>query len=106
MKKFIIISYTVLKKFKKIKISTHCCLVINQNVKLFFFITSSQKDPDPGSKSGYEILDFQFEDPDPKLLISDPEHCFTGISESGSKSNFFTKSKENILKIILSDLTQ
>jgi len=25
--------------------------------------------------SGSEIHDFQFEDPDPKLLISDPEHC-------------------------------
>jgi len=66
------ISYTILEKFKKLKISTHSCLVINQNWKLFFTITSSQKDPDTGS--GSEILDFQFEDPDPKLLISDPEH--------------------------------
>ena len=50
------------------------CLVINQNCKLFFTITSSQKDPDPGS--GSEILDLQFEypDPDPKLSISYPEH--------------------------------
>jgi hypothetical protein len=40
-------------------------------------------DPDPGAPklqiqcgSGSEILDFQVKDPDPKLLISDPEHCF------------------------------
>jgi len=38
----------------------------------FFTISSSQMDPDPGS--GSEIPYFQFEDPDPKLLISDPEH--------------------------------
>jgi len=68
------VSYTILEKFKKLKISTHLCLVINQNQKLFFTITSSQKDPDPGSGSGSKILDFQYEDPDPKLLISDPEH--------------------------------
>jgi len=47
VKKFIIISYTILEKFKTIKISTHLCLVINQNWKLFFTITCSQKDPDP-----------------------------------------------------------
>jgi len=69
-----IISYTILEKFKKLKILTHLCLVINQNLKLFFTIISSQKNPDPGS--GSEILDFQFEDLDldPKLLISEPEH--------------------------------
>ena len=59
VKKFIIISYTILEKFKKLKISTHLCLVINQNWKLFFTITSSQKDP--------------------KLLISDPEHWFIAL---------------------------
>ena len=34
-----------------------------------------QKDPDPGISdpgSGTEIPDFQLEDPDPKLFISDP----------------------------------
>ena len=36
---------------------------------LTFYIFS---DPDPGFGSG--ILDFRFKDPDPKLLISDPEH--------------------------------
>ena len=42
----------------------------------FFHHLKLQKDPDPGSGSGYgsEIPDFQLEDPDPKLLISDPEH--------------------------------
>jgi len=30
-KKFIIISNTILEKFKKLKISTHLCLVITQN---------------------------------------------------------------------------
>jgi len=28
-----------------------------------------------GSGSGSEIPDIHLEDPDPKLLISDPEHC-------------------------------
>ena len=32
-----------------------------------------------GSGSGTEIPDFQFEDPDLKLLISDPEHCWIRI---------------------------
>jgi len=62
VKQFIIISYRIRDKFKKLKISTHLCLVINENWKLFFPFTSSHKDPDPGS--GSEILDFQFEDPD------------------------------------------
>jgi len=66
------ISFTILEKFKKLKISTHLCLVINQNWKLFFTITSSQKDPDPDPKF---LIFKQSEDPDPKLLISDPEHC-------------------------------
>jgi len=43
-----------------------------------------RKDPGSGSRSGSgsgsgsEIPDFYLEDPDPdpKLLISDPEHCF------------------------------
>jgi len=41
-------------------------------------------DPDPGSESGSEILDFQFEDSDPKLLISDPEHCSSSTLDRDS----------------------
>jgi len=79
--KFIHNAYTILEKLKKWKTSTDLCLHINQNWQLFFTISSSQKYPDPesgsGSGSGSEIPDLQFEnsDPDPKLLISDPEHC-------------------------------
>jgi len=77
---FIIISYTILEKFKKVKISTHLWLHNNQNWQLFFHHLKLQKDPDPWSGSGSEIPDFQFEnpDPDPKSLISDPEHWFQG----------------------------
>jgi len=42
----------------------------------FFHHIKLQKDPDPGS--GSKIPDFQLKDPDPnpdpKLLISEPEH--------------------------------
>ena len=36
---------------------------------------SLKKDPDPGSGSGSIIPDFQFKNPDPKFMISDPQHC-------------------------------
>jgi len=57
--KFILISYTILEKFKKLKISTHICLRNNQNWQLFFTISS------------YRI--WGLEDLDPKLIISDPD---------------------------------
>ena len=62
--KFIIIVYTILEKFKKLKISTHFCLHNYQNRQLFFTISSIQKDPYPGSGSGFEIPDFYCEAPD------------------------------------------
>jgi len=72
--KFIIISYTIIEKFKKFKISTHLCLHNNQNWQLFFTISSYRTEG-----SGSEIPDLQSEDPDPKLLISDPEHSLTSF---------------------------
>jgi len=75
VKKFIKISYTILEKFKKLKILPICVLSLTK-IEIFTVhrrIRIQDPDPDPGSGSGSEILDFQFEDPDQRLLISDPE---------------------------------
>ena len=57
--------------------SKYFLFILTKIYHFLFTISSSQKDPDPGSGfgSGSKILDFQFEDPDQKLLISDPKHC-------------------------------
>ena len=45
----------------------------------FFTISNLQKDWDPGS--GSDITDFYFEDPDPKLIILNPDHWLKHMSE-------------------------
>jgi len=57
----------------------------------YFFctISSSQKDLDPGSGDGSKIPDFHFEDPNPKLIISEhlsKEFIFWGCGSGGERS--------------------
>jgi len=63
-----IISNTMPEKTLKLKISTHTCLILTKIDNFFvhdLLITEG---------SGSEITDIQFENPDPKVLISNLEH--------------------------------
>jgi len=72
MNKFVIISYTILENLKNLSFQPICAFIITKIDNVF---SPSQVKERSGSGSGSEIPDFELEDPDPKLLISDPEHC-------------------------------
>jgi len=76
-RKLIIITHTILEICKKLKISAHLRLHINQNLPFLFTNSSLQKDSDPGYAFGSEILDLHFVDPGPEHWFIDRPYLFS-----------------------------
>jgi len=116
--KFFIISYAILEKFKKFKISSHLCLHNNQNWQLFLTISSYRRIRIRNSwfsvwGSGSEIINFGSGTLLSPLfqiridLYTDPDSAFRSIHNLdpgftyASKFSVQSKWNKTILKIFL-----